>query len=151
MSVAPGFLRTQSDLFDIPIAPPASQRIDPGTAATTTHRVVADTWNRYGGLLGGLSERLETDPTVAVAVLAIEAGGRAFSADGRMIIRFENHIFFDQWGCKHRDAFARTSGSSLTQPGAGKSTSGGQRRMHRGGSSTAASGASGRSSTSHAG
>jgi hypothetical protein len=107
MGAAPGFLRMQQDLFDIPLAPPAAQILDPDSAAIWTQRVVIETWNRYGGLLGGLSERVEIDPAVAVAVLAIEAGGRAFSADGRMIIRFENHIFFDRWGTGHGDVFAR--------------------------------------------
>lgn len=106
-AAAPGFLRFQQDLFDIPLAPPAAQVFDPDTAATWTQRGVIETWNRFGGLLGGLSERLEIDPAVAVVVLAIEAGGRAFSADGRMIIRFENHIFFDRWGHQHGDAFNR--------------------------------------------
>ena len=26
------------------------------------------------------------------------SGGRAFAEDGQMIIRFENHIFWDRWG-----------------------------------------------------
>jgi hypothetical protein len=36
------------------------------------------------------------DAAIAVAVLAVEAGGRAFGGDGRMIIRLENHIFYDE-------------------------------------------------------
>ena len=42
-----------------------------------------------------------------MAVLAIESGGRGFAADGRMIIRFENHLFFRQWGQTNRDVFAK--------------------------------------------
>ncbi|MBN1487041.1 MAG: DUF3380 domain-containing protein [Anaerolineae bacterium] len=59
---------------------------------------VAGIWNRVGGLLTVLSERLKIDPATAIAVLAVESGGRAFATDGRMIIRFENQIFFDKWG-----------------------------------------------------
>ena len=45
-----------------------------------------------------LSEELDIDPAVAVAVLTIESGGRGMGPDGRMIIRFENHIFYTYWG-----------------------------------------------------
>lgn len=38
------------------------------------------------------------DPRVAAAVLAVESGGAAFSADGRLVIRFENHIFKGKLG-----------------------------------------------------
>jgi hypothetical protein len=34
----------------------------------------------------------------SAAVLQIESGGRGFASDGRMMIRFENHVFYDQWG-----------------------------------------------------
>jgi hypothetical protein len=104
---AAGYLRHRGELFDMPLAPPAGQLLDPGAAATWTQRVMIDTWNRYGGLLGGLSEQLAIDPAVAVAVMAIEAGGRGFSADGRMVIRFENHIFFDRWGRHQATLFDR--------------------------------------------
>jgi hypothetical protein len=40
----------------------------------------------------------DIDPAVAVAVLAVESGGRGFGPDGRMIIRFENHVFWNYWG-----------------------------------------------------
>jgi hypothetical protein len=39
-----------------------------------------------------------------VAVLCVESGGRGFS-NGRMVIRFENHIFWDQWGKQHPAEF----------------------------------------------
>ena len=103
----PGFLRLQPDLYDIPLAPPAAEMLEVGSRATPTQKVVAQTWNRYGGLLAGLADRVGIGPDVVVAVLAIEAGGRAFSRDGRMIIRFENHIFFSRWGAQHQETFAR--------------------------------------------
>lgn len=38
------------------------------------------------------------DPRVAQAILNIESGGRAFGADGKPLIRFENHIFKSRLG-----------------------------------------------------
>jgi hypothetical protein len=42
---------------------------------------------------------------VAIAVMVIESGGRSFRADGRMIIRFENHVFYKYWGQHHPERF----------------------------------------------
>jgi hypothetical protein len=63
-------------------------------------------WNQYGGLLSTMSSALGIDPGTAVAVLAIESGGRAFS-NGRMVIRFENHIFNQFWGRNNPSTFAQ--------------------------------------------
>jgi len=72
-----------------------------------TERQVAETWNRVGGLLVYEAQQLEIDPGVAVAVWAVESGGKAFGPDRRMTIRFENHVFFDRWGKDHPDVFDR--------------------------------------------
>ena len=88
-----------------PLTPPDNQRIVLGPQANGTDRQAANAWNKYGGLLAPLAAQLSFDPGAAVAVLAIESGGRGFAADGRMIIRFENHLFFRQWGKDHRDIF----------------------------------------------
>ena len=58
----------------------------------STQKRVARAWNSFGGLLTDLGERLKVEPYVAAAVLAVESSGRGFSG-GRMIIRFENHIY----------------------------------------------------------
>jgi hypothetical protein len=42
-----------------------------------------------------------------VAVLAVESGGRGFAGDGRMIIRFENHIFNKHWGVHQPAQFSQ--------------------------------------------
>jgi hypothetical protein len=88
--------------------PPAADRLlnAPANASPLIH-LVADIWNRYGGLLGALSGVLNIQPGVAVAVLAIESGGQAFAADGRMVIRFENHIFYQYWGKTHASDFSQ--------------------------------------------
>ncbi|HZY40844.1 MAG TPA: N-acetylmuramidase domain-containing protein [Anaerolineae bacterium] len=76
---------------------PAQRRIAPGgapQAAFTAARI----WNKYGGMLEPLSNKIGIDPGVAVAVVAIESGGSGIGPDGRMIIRFENHLFWFNWG-----------------------------------------------------
>jgi uncharacterized protein YraI len=107
--VAPGFINDQPGGADpaglAPLAP--SRKIVLGTPASGLERQAANAWNKYGGLLQALSDKLRIDPGAAVAVLAIESGGRGFAADGRMIIRFENHLFFDQWGNSRLDAFGQ--------------------------------------------
>lgn len=91
----------------VPLEAPAERQIRLGPNAASAERQAANIWNKYGGLLGALSAELRIDPGAAVAVLAIESGGRGFAADGRMIIRFENHLFYRQWGKDHREVFDR--------------------------------------------
>jgi hypothetical protein len=98
------------------LTPPDSQKIVLGPQATGTDRQAANAWNKYGGLLAPLSARLGFDPGAAVAVLAIESGGRGFAADGRMIIRFENHLFFRQWGQAHAQVFNQFFSFNAAQP-----------------------------------
>jgi hypothetical protein len=118
MATAPGFITTPPaghgsgdplagtpPAMQTPLAPPAGQLIVLGPQANGADRQAANAWNKYGGLLAPLAAQLSFDPGAAVAVLAIESGGRGFAADGRMIIRFENHLFFRQWGKDHADTF----------------------------------------------
>jgi len=104
--VAAGFLRERPELAALPLEPPPEKRIAPGPAFNARERLVARTWNRSGGLLAPLSELIQIEPGAAVAVLTVESGGNAFSADGRMIIRFENHIFWREWGQANEALFA---------------------------------------------
>lgn len=85
-------------LENVPTPAPADRRLSAPPNAPPLARLATDIWNRYGGLLAALSERLGIEPGVAVSVLAVESGGQAFGADGRLLIRFENHLFFDFWG-----------------------------------------------------
>jgi hypothetical protein len=112
--VPSGLLNTRSDgagapkaLDAVPLAALAERTIRLGPGATGTERLAANTWNRYGGLLEALAADLRIEPGIAVAVLAIESGGRGFAADGRMIIRFENHLFQRQWGRQNPEVFNR--------------------------------------------
>ncbi|RIK37915.1 MAG: hypothetical protein DCC55_22795 [Chloroflexi bacterium] len=79
-------------------APPADQRITLPPGASAEMGAAAETWNNYGGLLLQHAAELGIDPGVAVAVLVAESRGKPYGPDGRMIIRFENHIFYHYWG-----------------------------------------------------
>lgn len=103
--VGDGYFRTDPQARSVPLAPPEAERIDPGAAAGPGARNLARIWNRYGGLLALLAERLQIDPLLAVAVLAVESAGAGFGDDGRMIIRFENHLFYRNWGEDHETQF----------------------------------------------
>jgi hypothetical protein len=90
---------------ETPLAPPAGQQIKTPPDANPAARAVADAWNRYGGLLLVEAERLGIEPAVALAVLMTETISEPFSADGRMSIRFENHLFYDHWGKQNETQF----------------------------------------------
>ena len=76
---------------------PARQLNVPGGAGQSALNA-ARIWNKYGGMLEPLSARIGIDKAVAVAVIAVESGGSGLGPDGRMIIRFENHLFWTFWG-----------------------------------------------------
>jgi hypothetical protein len=76
---------------------PARKLNAPGGASQSALNA-ARIWNKYGGMLEPLSARIGIDKGVAVAVIAVESGGSGMGPDGRMIIRFENHLFWSFWG-----------------------------------------------------
>jgi len=80
---------------------------------------VAKTWNTFGGLLEDLSGSLAIDPGALVAVLCVESGGSGFDPqnDNRMIIRFENHKFWQYWGKEHTTDFHRHFQYGKTESG----------------------------------
>lgn len=92
----PGFLAADLPYFTAVLTP--AKPLPVGS-------MVAEIWNRYGGLLDMLSKTLGVDSGVAVAALATESGGSGFGQDGRLLIRFENQIFYDYWGKSHDAAF----------------------------------------------
>jgi hypothetical protein len=89
----------------VDFAPPPEEQVTVPPNAGGGMRVVADVWNSYGGILKQEALRLQIDPTLAAALLAAESNGRGFGPDGRLLIRFENHIFFDQWGKNNQGQF----------------------------------------------
>ena len=102
-----GFLNEREDLRDVPPQPAPEERIRVTSSFSNSQRGVARTWNRQGGMLGKLSEVLEIEPAASVAVLYTESNGSGFAADGRLIIRFENHVFWRRWGKRHPEVFRR--------------------------------------------
>lgn len=101
------YLRQRADLHKAPLAPAAQQQIQVAETAPWIEQAIATTWNQFGALALLLAKTLKLEPAVAMGVLAIESGGRAFAPDGRMLLRFENHIFFEEWGKQDPERFAQ--------------------------------------------
>jgi len=100
--VTPPVAAAESATFPLPV----SRLILLPEGAGPAEQAVAQTWNRYGGLILEEAERLGIDPAAAMAVLVAESRGEPF-ADGRMTIRFENHLFFQYWGIHNAETFDR--------------------------------------------
>jgi hypothetical protein len=92
-------------LEGVPTPAPADQRLTATAAQSGTYHLVADIWNRYGGIFAPLSNALGIEASAAVAVFAVESGGQAFGPDGRTLIRFENHLFYNYWGKNNLNQF----------------------------------------------
>lgn len=74
---------------------------------SSRQKKIARTWNQFGGLLETLSGSMQLDPACAVAVFCVESSGKGFqkSNQDRMIIRFENHVFWKTWGKENPQIF----------------------------------------------
>jgi hypothetical protein len=92
------FLRQIPYLQLLPLQPGEHARIALEPAMDATAETLGSLWNRYGALIVGISELLAIPVAASLAVLAAESSGRFFAVDGRMTIRFENHVFFAEWG-----------------------------------------------------
>ncbi len=101
---ADGFLCHDDGLCTTSLAPAAERRIT-ATGLGDTGQNVARAWNRYGGVLAPLCASVSISPAAAVGVLCVESSGQGMSDGGRLIIRFENHVFWDRWGKAHPDAY----------------------------------------------
>jgi len=99
-----GHLAADLDLQAAEVEAPGSERLG-GSGAHEA--AVSRVWNLYGGLLAVLADRIGIDPAYAVAVVCVESGGQGFGADGRVIIRFENHIFRRYLGTEGAATFNR--------------------------------------------
>lgn len=102
VTIVSGFFNADAQVMATPLAPAAKKAAPAGGDAVA--QKVAKIWNAYGGLLSVLAGRIGVEPEVGVAVMAVESGGAAF-VNGRMVIRFENHIFWSQWGKANLDAY----------------------------------------------
>jgi hypothetical protein len=113
---APVLLRERTDLALISLDLPRSQHIRLATLKTSTEKQAARMWNRYGYLLLTIADALEIEPGVAVAVLAAQADRRGVDRSGRLVIRFENHIFYEKWGRQNEETFYKHFRFDPTQP-----------------------------------
>lgn len=68
-------------------------------------RQMAIIYNAKGKYIHEQAQALGISTAAAAAVLKVESRGVGFGSDGRMIIRFENHVFHDRWGKSNRATF----------------------------------------------
>lgn len=61
--------------------------------------------NTKGAYLAQQAASLNVEVADLAGVLQIESGGKGFSANGDMIIRFENHILWREWGSANADTY----------------------------------------------
>jgi len=73
--------------------------------APREQRMPRDVWNKYGNLMQALSDEISIEPAAAIAVFCVESGGNGFGPNKKIIIRFENHLFWNLWGQKNPDQF----------------------------------------------
>lgn len=99
-----GFLRERPELAAVPLEAPEGRRLAPGPGASAREKQVVRTWNGAGGLLAALSDLVEIEPGIALAVLTVESSGAGFVGE-RMTIRFENHVFWREWGKANQAVF----------------------------------------------
>lgn len=66
---------------------------------------MAQIYNVKGKYIADKAADLGIKAEDAAAVLKVESGGSGFAASGDMIIRFENHVFFNQWGKSNKQTF----------------------------------------------
>lgn len=97
------FLLHDPTLLVVPIAPVRRLSVVAGTSGRG--EVLVRLWDRYGGLLEALAGRVGIDVAAAVAVVSVESGGRAFGDDGRLLVRFEPHVFARYLGTGRRREF----------------------------------------------
>ena len=96
LDVPSGSPLTLAELQAMALSP--ARQLNAPSGAGQSALNAARIWNKYGGMLEPLSARIGIDKAVAVAVIAVESGGSGMGPDGRMIIRFENHLFWTYWG-----------------------------------------------------
>lgn len=94
----PDYLKDRPELNQIALSASTDAQIPPRSGQGAAEKRAVSAWNAYGGLLQACGTTLGIDPRTAIAVLMVESSGAGFAPDGRMIIRFENHQFWNLWG-----------------------------------------------------
>jgi LysM repeat protein len=88
-----GHLWENEALQQVQLEPPVGMQVVMPASPSPIGAVLVQTWNQYGGLLGALCDVVGVDHGSMLATLQVESGGRGSGPDGRMTIRFENHLF----------------------------------------------------------
>jgi len=78
----------------------AVQPITLPAGSPALRRRMAATYNRLGGLMSTVARQVRVDTPAVLSVWHVESGGRTH-VPGRLLIRFENHVFFRYWGSAH--------------------------------------------------
>ena len=91
------FFHSRQDLATVPLAP--QNQLSPD-GQDKFGKVAVKTWNNYGNLVSVIANELGIDVEIALAVICVESGGNGFGSDGKMLIRFENHVFHTYFGSK---------------------------------------------------
>lgn len=91
------FFNSRKDLATVALAP---KKLLSDAGLDKYGKIAVKTWNNYGNLISVISKELGIDVEIALAVICVESGGSGFSSDGKMIIRFENHVFYTYFGAK---------------------------------------------------
>ena len=97
-----GFLIEQPELLEVQLTP---DKVIPTEGLSGANLAVANTWNNFGNLMSKVADILNVPVNALIAVLVAESSGRVFAADGRMVIRFEVHLFYRSWGEKNQSVF----------------------------------------------
>ncbi|MBS0480054.1 MAG: DUF3380 domain-containing protein [Proteobacteria bacterium] len=97
-----GFYKDDATLKAVSLAPNKPIKAPP--PAGTTLGSIARSYNAVGGLVDRLSTVTGIETLAALAVWMVESGGRPFT-QGKPVLRFENHVFWDRWGCDHPKTF----------------------------------------------
>ena len=96
------FLKDNQDLHLVKLEP---AKLLPVATSSREAKTVSETYNSFGGLIERLSQEIKIEPAAAVAVLAVESGGKGFSEIGKVTIRFENHLFHRFWGVNNEKKY----------------------------------------------
>ncbi len=98
------FFNQREDLMNYPLEP--DRKVKVPDSPSNVHRA-AVSWNKYGGLMKRISLELGIEVESAMSVICVEGGGDGFDKNGRLIIRFENHVFWMFFGKFHPDAYKK--------------------------------------------
>lgn len=110
------YFRDDSSLRTISLSPTTPITIDPRWPQLRKN--LASTYNRLGGLIQTLANRVRIEIPAVLAVWQVESAGRRH-VPGRAIIRFENHLFYRLWGRRNPTIYDRyfRHGGQAGQPG----------------------------------